>query len=149
MTAAMRCQQFGGRISMGRFLEKCPGCGAQGHHADAVRNRYLQKRSHRKRGHQGAVLAVISFFGLVAVSRMVSCTSKNELSKKVLLPELVVRVGSIDKDIKYFPRCVNLASVWSQADADMCRPCVVYLSSGPPRSLLDCMYAERAITRRA
>ena len=101
ITAGIRCQHCGGLISMGRFLEKCPGCGAQGNHAYAVRQRHLQERPHRKRGHTVALFAVIGVFTLiVAASQMVGSAFKNQLSEEVLLPEEVVRISRINKDIK-------------------------------------------------
>ncbi len=101
MTVGVRCQQCGGRISMGRFLEKCPGCGAQGNHAYAVRQRHLQEQPHLKRRHQVSLFAIMSFFALViAVSRMGSFMSKNQVIKEERLPEVVQRIGSIEKDIK-------------------------------------------------
>ena len=101
ITAGMQCQHCGRRISMGRFLEKCPGCGAQGNHAYAVRQRHLQERPHRKRGYTVALFAVIGVFTLiVAASQMVGSTFKNQLRKEVLLPEVVVRISRINKDIR-------------------------------------------------
>ena len=95
MKVGVRCQQCGGRISMGRLLEICPGCGAQGNHAYAVRQRHLQKRPHLKRGHQVSLFAIVTFFALVVVaSRMGSFMSNNQVVKKERLPEVVQRIGS-------------------------------------------------------
>ena len=101
MKVGVRCQQCGGRISMGRLLEICPGCGAQGNHAYAVRQRHLQERPLLKRGHQVSLFAIVTFFALVvAASRMGSFMSNDQVVKEERLPEVVQRIGSIEKDIK-------------------------------------------------